>query len=215
MMWIKVIQNLILHTWIYFEQLLEFCLILFNLKKNPQLFIWENATVLSSSHIFCAVSLADWNLALASLVDWNVMSFTSLQLNVSSYLLINILTFLIARLFSTFSLSLPHSSSTLLSHASTYSQTKITYTHTYTNACTHMAYMCAMQVCSSLTLSSPLESSSFVILLFFPLFLLPPFCLCGDGWDQHFLSNCLAQHTDLSVVCFLPLDLARKGVFKV
>lgn len=93
MMWIKVVQSLILHTWVWFSGVSEFI-------ENPHLFAWENATVLNSSRVSCAASLADWNLALASLADRDVISFTSLRLNFSPHLLINILTFLVARLFS-------------------------------------------------------------------------------------------------------------------
>ena len=99
-MWMKMIQYQILHTWISGKTTQGtslFCWILLSLKNTFMCL----RKCLSSQHFsfFCAVSLADCNLVLASLADRDVISFSSLRLNFSSDLLINILTFPSVRLF--------------------------------------------------------------------------------------------------------------------
>lgn len=140
----------------------------------------KNPDVVIRIHISCAMSLADWNLALVSLADRDVISFTSLRLNFLIYHLIDILTFHDACLFSFPSHFSPHIHLFHCMHEHTHRPKQHTLIRTSMPS-TRMAHILCYSSLFLAFILPPSESSSFVILLFHPFVLWPRPRLPGDS----------------------------------
>lgn len=101
--------------------------------------LYENTTARCYSHISCALSLTDWNFALASLAHGDAIYFTSLRLNASS--VSSIISWPLSKNLCCAFLFF----STLFFYAAIFhTPTDPNNTHSYTFSCTHMygTYTC-------------------------------------------------------------------------